>query len=168
MPLRKTLYVVCLIISVFCLAAGYWIARQWIGAILAILMAPAWLLGRKYPASRLPLLCLLVSVGLAVAGILSGSPPLWMLCGSAVALALWDLLLLDAALGNKSALEPTRQYENRHLESLALALGFGLSAALLGRLLNIHIPFIVLVLCILLVLIALDRVWGYLKKTGIR
>jgi hypothetical protein len=97
---------------------------------------------------------------------LIGSPPLWLLFGSALALVVWDLLLLDAALGNTSPIEQTRQYESQHLQSLMLALGFGLSTALLGRLLNIQIPFIVLVLCILFILIALDRVWGYLKKTG--
>ena len=68
MALRKTFFVVCLVISVLCLAAGYGIAGQWIGAVMAIITGLAWLLARKYPASGLPLICLLASVCLAVVG----------------------------------------------------------------------------------------------------
>jgi mannose/fructose/N-acetylgalactosamine-specific phosphotransferase system component IID len=164
--LRNTFFVICLIISALCLAAGYGIAGQWIGAMIAILIGPAWLLARKYPDSQLPLVCLLGSVGFAVAGTLIGSPPFLMIFASAVALAAWDLLYLDSALGNHSSVEQTRHYENKHLQSLTLALGSGLIAALLGRFLKIQIPFLVWMLFITFTLFALDRVWGYIKKTG--
>ena len=139
---------------------------QWIGSMIAILIGPAWLRARKYPDSQLPLACLFISVGLAVVGRLIGAPPLLMIFGSAVALAAWDLLLLDSSLENKSSVEQTRQYENKHLQSLTLALGSGLLTTLLGRLLNIQTPFIVLILMITFILFALDRIWGYMKKTG--
>jgi hypothetical protein len=164
--LRKTLFVICLSLAVLCLAAGYGMAGQWMGAMLAILMGPAWLLARKYPGSRLPLVCLLVTVGFAVAGRLIGSPPFLMIFASTAALAVWDLSYLNSALGNPSSVEQTRHYENRHLQSLALALGSGLLAILLGRFLKIQIPFPVWMLFIALILFALDRVWGYIKKTG--
>ena len=124
-----------------CLTAGYGIAGQWIGAAIAIITGLAWLLARKYPASGLPFICLVVSVCLAVVGQLSGSPPLLMICGSGFALAVWDLIFLDDALGSNSSEEQTRQYESKHLQSLALALGFGLLIAFLGRLLNLQDPF---------------------------
>jgi len=165
MSLRKTLFVIGLIISVLCLAAGYGIAGQWIGAMIAILTGPAWLLARKYPASELPLVCLFVSVGFAVVGRLIGSPPFLMIFASAIALAVWDLLCLDAALGNTSSAQ-TRHYENKHLQSLTLALGSGLLATLLGSFVKIQIPFIVLMIFIIFILFALDRVWGYIKNTG--
>jgi hypothetical protein len=165
MSLRKVSLVTCLLISVFCLVAGYAIARQWIGAMIAILMGPAWWLARKYPNTELPLASLFVSVGLAVAGRLIGSPSLLMIFGSATALAGWDLLSLDAALDGNSSGQQTRQYETKHLQSLALALGFGILATLSGRLLNLQIPFIVLILFIIFSLVALDHVWGYIKKT---
>lgn len=95
-----------------------------------------------------------------------GSPPLAMILGSAVALAVWDILLLDSALGNHSLVKQTRQYENAHLQSLMLALGCGLFVTFLGRLSNIQIPFIVLLLLVAFILFALDRVWGYIKKAG--
>ena len=166
MSLRKTFFIIWLIISVLCLAAGYGIAGQWIGATIAILIGPAWLLARKYPDSQLPLVCLLGSVGFAVVGRLVGAPPFLMIFASAVALAVWDLLYLDSALGNHSSVEQTRHYENKHLQSLALALGSGLLGTLLGRFVKIQIPFIVWMLFITFTLFALDRVWDYIKKTG--
>jgi hypothetical protein len=140
-------------------------AGQWMGALVAILTGPAWLLARKYPGSQLPLFCLLASVGLAVAGRLIGSPPLLMIFASALALAVWDLLYLDSALGNTSPVEQTRRYESRHLQSLTLALGSGLLATWLGSFLTVQIPFIVLVLLLAFILFALDRIWGYIKST---
>jgi hypothetical protein len=168
MASRKTLFVVCLVASVLCLAAGYAIAGQWVGAVVALITGLAWLLARKYLASWLPLICLLASIGLAVVGLLIGSPALLMICGSSVALVVWDLLLLDAALENNPPREQTRRYENKHLQSLALALGSGLLAAFLGRLLSLQIPFVVLILFVALTIFGLDRVWGYIKKAGYR
>ena len=95
-----------------------------------------------------------------------GSPALAMIAGSAIALAVWDILLLDSALGNHLSAEPTRQYESKHLQALMLALGCGLFVTFLGRLSNIQVPFIVLLLLVTFILFALDRVWGYIKKAG--
>jgi hypothetical protein len=162
--LRKTFFVICLTVSMLCLTAGYGIAGEWIGAAIAIVTGLAWLLARKYPASGLPFICLVVSVCLAVVGRLSGSPPLLMICGSGFALAVWDLIFLDEALGGNSSEEQTRQYESKHLQSLALALGSGLLITFLGRLLNLQIPFVLLMLFIALALFGLDRVGSYIKN----
>jgi hypothetical protein len=161
---RRTFFFVCLVISTLCLAAGYTLVGQWLGVLLAILTGPAWWLARKYPVSWLPLICLLGSVCLAVVGLLIGSSPLLMICGSGVALAVWDLLFLEAALGSNPSEGQTRQYENKHLQSLALALGFGLSVAILGRLQHLQLPFVLLMLFITLALFGLDRVLGTIKK----
>lgn len=166
MALRKIFFVVCLIVSMLCLAAGFGITGQWIGAVIAIITGTAWLLARKYPDSGLPFICLLISVCLAVIGSLYGSPPLLMICGSGFALAVWDLLFLDYALRSNSSEKKTRQYENKHLQSLALALGSGLLIVFFGRLLHLQLPFLMLVLFVALVLFGLDRVWGNIKKTG--
>ena len=166
MSFRKTLFVICLIISVLCLAAGYGIAGYWVGAAIAILMAPAWWLAQKDPASSLTTVCLSVSVGLAVVGRLIGCSPAWMIFGSTAALAAWDLVLLDSALGNHSSGEQNHRYENKHLQSLLLALGFALLAIVVGRFVNIQLPFVVLLFSIAFILFGLDRFWGYIKKTG--
>lgn len=164
MDLRKIFFAACLVLSVLCLAAGYGFAGQWLGVGMAIITGPAWLLARKYSDSGLPLICLLASVGMAVVGRLTGVTPLLMICGSGMALAVWDLLLLDVTLESNSSGEQTRQYEKKHLQSLVLALGFGLCAAFLGRLLTLQVPFVLLVLFVILTVFGLDRVWGYIEK----
>jgi hypothetical protein len=163
MNIRKILFFICLIVSMLCLAAGYWITGQLIGEVFTIITVLAWLFARKYPASGLPGICLFASVCLAVIGLFSGSPPLLMLCGSSISLAVWDLLFLDDALKSSSYEGQTRRYEIKHLQSLAVALGCGLIVAFVGRLLNFQIPFIVMMLLVGLIIFGLDRVWVIIK-----
>jgi hypothetical protein len=163
---RKTLFFICLIASTFSLSIGYGLAGRWGWSLISVLMIPAWLFARKHSGSWLPVICLLVSVCLAVIGKQDGASPLLMIFGSGIALAVWDLLLLDAALGKHPANEQSRQYETRHLQALMLSLGLGLAVASVGRLLSLRVPFWGLVLMIAFALFGLDRVWVYLKKPG--
>lgn len=167
MVLRKISFVLCMTISVLCLTMGYAIARHWIWAVITVLMVPAWLFARKLAEIGLPFICLLLSVSLAVAGRLTGVPPLLMICGSGFALATWDLLLLDVALSGSSSGEHTRHYENEHIRSLILALGLGLIMAVLGRLLTFQVPFVVLILFVLVAIVALDRTFDRIKTSRI-
>jgi hypothetical protein len=162
--LRKTFFVICVIVSTLCLTVGYGIAEKWIGVVIAIITGLIWLLARKYPDSGLPVICLVVSVCLAVVGLLIGSPPLLMICGSGFALAVWDLVFLNNALGRVPSGVQTIQYERRHLQSLALALGSGLLVAFLGRLFNLQFPFLILMLFVAFIIFGLDRTYGYIKK----
>ena len=164
MGFRKIFFVVCLIVSMLCLSAGYGLSDQWIGAMIAIIAGLTWLPARKYPASWLPLVCLIASIGLAVTGQLTGLSSWLMICGSGFALAVWDLVLLERALGTNSAGEQTRRYEIKHLQSLALALGAGLLAALVGGVLHLQIPFVAMMLSVALILFGLDRVWRTIRK----
>jgi hypothetical protein len=165
---RKISFVISLVVSMLCLAAGYALAGEWIGAVFAILTGPSWLFARKHPSSWLPSLCLLMSVGLAVVGRLLGAAPWLMIYASGIALAAWDLLLLNASLDGNASGEQTRRYENKHLQSLALALGAGLLVTFLGRLLNPRLPFLLLAFLVALVIFGLDRIWDYLKKRSMR
>lgn len=165
-PLRKIFLAACLIVSVLCFAAGYGLSGQWVGVAISLIMGPAWLFARKYPISILPLICLLISVSLAVVGKTNGGSSFLMICGSGFSLATWDLLQLDGALGNNTCGEQTHQYEIKHLQSLGIALGSGLVMIFLGHSLRLQIPFVVLLLSVALVIFGLDRVWGYIKKTG--
>jgi hypothetical protein len=168
MAFRKIFFAACLVAAVLCLAAGYGVGGKWGGAGMAALTGLAWSLAQKYRASWLSHLCLLVSIGLAVVGQLTGSPSLWMICSSGLALAVWDVFLLDIALGNNSSGAQTLQYEKKHLQSLFLALGSGLLVAFVGRLLTLQVPFVLLLLFVVLTVLSLDRAWGYLKKTAFR
>jgi hypothetical protein len=164
MALRKTFFAVCLVASTLGLAVGYGLAGQWLGAVMALITGLAWWLAQKYPTVELPHICLLASTCLAVVGLLTGASPGLMIGGAAVALAVWDLLFLDIALGSDSFGEQTRRYENKHLQSLALALGSGLLGVFLGRLLHLEVSFFVVVFFVGLAVYGLARVWGYIKK----
>jgi hypothetical protein len=163
MSLRKPLLLLSLLISTVCLAAGFGSTGKWIGVLAAVLMVPAWLLAGRSANPWLAFLCLLASLGLAVTGRLLGAAPGLMIPGLAVSLAVWDLTGLDAALRNTSFGEQTRRYEKKHIQSLLLALGFGLFGALLGRLIDLHFPSILLMLLVACALFALDRVWISIK-----
>jgi hypothetical protein len=164
MTLRKTILPIIGIASTLCLAGGYAIAGLWMGAAAAIMAGFAWRLARKHSDTWLPSICLVASVGLAVVGRLMGSPPWLMIVGSGIALAVWDILSLDAMLERNGDGEQTKRYESKHLQSLALALGSGLFIAFLGRLVNLQTPFFLLMILIALAAIGLDRVWDYIKK----
>ena len=166
--LRKTLFTTCLTVSLLCLTAGYGVVGGWVGAAIAAITGYAWLLARKYPASGLPFICLMVSVCLAAAGQLVGAPSLLMICGSGLALAVWDLVLLEGALRGNQFGEQTRRYEIKHLQALALALGPGLSVPFIGRLLTLRIPFVLLMILVVLVPIGLDRIGSYIKKRSVQ
>jgi hypothetical protein len=166
MSLRKILFVICLVITAFSLAAGFATAGDRVLALLAVLLAPAWLIARKYADTWLSFFCLLASVGLAVAGILIGASSLWMFLGSGFSLAAWDLVLFNAAFENHPPGEQTRLYEMKHIQSLVLALGLGLLLLFLGRSFTFQIPFVVLILFITFVLFGLNRILFRLTKNA--
>jgi hypothetical protein len=168
MPLRKISFIICLVFLILSLTAGFAIVEQWDWTVIAFITGPVWLLARKYPDSWLPFICLFVSVGLAVVGRLIGSPPVLMICGSSVALAVWDLAILDRALGGNLLEDQTRRFEYKHLQSLIIALVSGLSVAFVGRLFNLQIPFAMLLFFVALAVFGLDRIWNYFKKGNIR
>jgi hypothetical protein len=165
---RRVAFLLSLACLIFCLAAGYAWAGLWSEAVVAAFASFAWLLALKYPSSWLPHTCLFVSILIAAGGRLLGANPLFMICGSAVALAVWDLLLLEVAMGKESGGEPARRYWNMHLHSLMLALACGLIMAFLGRLISVQTPFIVVICTVALAAYGLNRIWSYFKTQSIR
>lgn len=166
MATRKISFFICLLLSTACLAAGYGLQAGWPGAALALVTGAAWLAAWKYPAGGLPYVCLLASVGLAVAGQLSGAVSGLMIAGSGLALASWDLALLESALRKTPPDEQTRRHENSHLRSLALALAAGLLPALAGHWLSFELPFVGMIFLIALALFGFEQSWKAIRKNG--
>jgi hypothetical protein len=166
-PIGKTFFYACVFISTLSLAVGFGLEMRWFEVGITILCGAGWLTAQKFPASGLPLVCLLGSICLAVAGLLMRVTPLLMVLASGLSLGAWDLLCLDASLGEYSTDGQTRQYANSHSQSLALALGSGLLVAGLGHIIKIKIPFFGLALLAILILLAMDRFWGIIKKKNI-
>ena len=153
-----------MIVSLLCFAAGYGMGGSWAGFGAVAVVFAGWLLGRKYPASGLPHLCLIVSVGIAAAGILIGLSYGLMIAGAIFALAAWDTLYLNASLDSISSGVKTRRYELTHLRSLALVLGLSVLVAVLGGFVSIKLPFFILVLGVGLVIYLLDQVWEFFRR----
>jgi hypothetical protein len=159
-PLRKTLSLVCLLACVACLVAGYALVGQWITLAAILLTFPVWLLARRWPSTWLPSTALVISIGLAAAGLMAGASPLLMILSATFALASWDQVLLDHTLTDRSSSAKTIVlFENRHYRSLAVALGLGLLIAVTGRMIRFQIPLGVMIILVIVVLFSLDRIW---------
>ena len=164
MSLSKALYRSSLLISLACLAGGYVMAGQWLGAGAVLPPILALLFAGRFPVAWLPHACLLSLVCLAAGGLLAGAPAFLMIPGAAAALAAWDLVNLDRVMAGRPSSPTARRYEQQHAVTLAAALGLGLMLAGAGRLLPLQIPFVLLVFLVLVDLFSLDRMSRYLRK----
>ncbi len=120
----------------------------------------AWIAGpsKAKPAqSWLPAFGLVLTVGLAVAGVLMRLPGLFMLLAATLALAGWDLALYLACSTGEVPASYSRRLDQRHLQSLGLAVLVGLLASGLSQALSLKIPFGVMVALVIVSMICLDR-----------
>jgi hypothetical protein len=159
MPFRKILSLVFPLACIACLAVGYSQAGQWLALTAILLPLVAWFSSLRWPYRWLPLAGLLLSVVLSGAGLFAGASPVLMILSTALALAGWDLLLWDHALPDDLSASMLSRITYSHYSSLALALVFGLLAALAGRLLRIQLPFGVLIFLVILALFSLEGLW---------
>jgi hypothetical protein len=160
MPLRKTLSLVCPLACAACLVVGYALVGQWIAPTAILLTFLLWLFSCRWPSTWLPSTALVISVGLAAAGLMAGASPLLMILGATFALASWDQVLLDHTLTDRSSSAKTIVlFENRHNQGLALALGLGLLIDVTGRMIRFQLPLGVMIILVILVLFSLDRIW---------
>ena len=163
--ISRILFLLCLISYAVLLSAGYAMIHQWLWMFMALLGASAWLFIRKYSRTWLPGILLIVSTALAAGGKLAGIPPVFAITGAGLALAIWDLSLMDAEIVDAPVDDQTRSAEMNHLRALGLTAGGSALLISSGHLLHLKIPFFVLVVFILGIIFGLDRIWGYLKKT---
>jgi hypothetical protein len=161
---RKIPGLLCATACVACLSPGLFGMGQWGWLAGGLLVFAAWLGAYGWSSVGLATLALMISIGLAAVGLVSGATPLWMLVGAALALASWDLLQLDHDLRSCAPSDATRLCEKRHYESLVLALGAGLLAALGGRLLRLQLSFGVIIILVVAALFSLDRFWRVVEK----
>ncbi len=162
MSSRKTLSLVCPMACAAGLAVGYAIVAQWIALAVILLTSLAWLLAaHKWPAAEWVSMALVVFVGLAAAGLFAGVSPSLMIFSATLALASWDLALFDQVVTDLSSTSPETitLFENRHYQSLILALGLGLLIAVAGRMIHFEIPLGGMIFLVILALLGLDRVW---------
>ncbi len=150
--------------SITCLAGGFASAGRWRVLPVVLLVLLAWLLTYKWRSGFFPLAALILSVGLAAAGLFVSAPFLLMLLGALFALAGWDLVLLSHTLNIHPPGGSISLLEQRHYRSLALALGFGLLVAVSGPAIRVRIPFGWMILLAILALLSLEGFWRRLRS----
>lgn len=159
--LWKILRLVCPIAYALCLTIAYAQVGQWLVLGIVLLTFFIWLFTHWRPSSELSTTALVISVGLAAAGLLAGTLPFLMMLGATFALASWDLALWEHTQSGifNSPAKTVVLFGRRHFQSLALALGLGLLAALAGPIIHFQLPLGGMILLVIAALFSLDRVW---------
>ena len=155
----RLLKFVCPAAFAACLGAGYALAGQWAGLLLAGLIWLAWLFAASWP----PSLLLAASVAASAGGVWVGASPFLMIPAATLALASWDLVRWYGFLAGHVPEDVKARLERRHYACLALAIGPALLAAVAGSTLRFELPFGGLVAVVLLALLGLDRLWGRIR-----
>jgi hypothetical protein len=156
---RKFIHLLLPLSSLACLAVGFTMVQQWLFLPTLLIVLLLWLLPLKWPSRWLPLVALALTLSLSAAGSLLGASSVVMLLAATLALATWDLALLELSLAGLAPTPNFSRLTHSHYVSLAGALALGLLAALAGRMLRLQLPFGILLLLALLVLLAIDRLW---------
>jgi hypothetical protein len=163
MTLRKTLALICQVLTTLCFVVG--VAKvglnfSFAGALTIMII---WLSANKWPAPWLTSAALLVSIGWAAFGLLVGASPWLMLLGVTLDLAIWDLVQLDHVLTGGLSTSAVAFLEKKHYQSLAQALGLAILATFIGRMIRFQIPFVVMILLVTIAVFSLVRVWHMLS-----
>ncbi len=162
--IRNYVFYGSLALMVICQAAAFLLIGQWAGSVCVVGMGTFWFLSRRRTNQWLPHMFLFLTMAVSAAIILSGGYPLLGMAGSVFALMAWDAHQLISDLQGTTQKETTSRFEQRHLWSLILASGTGLSIAIIGRMIRLQLPFILLFVFVLLILFGLDRLWSQLAR----
>ncbi len=162
--LRKILRISSQAACAACLGIGFATAGQWAFVAAALVILAGGMLDLRWPSGWLPPVALAASIGLAGIGVFTGAATALMLLAATLALAAWDLALLDHALASNPPDEPTGQLERRHYRNLAIVAGIGLLAALASQGIQFQIPFVVMLALVALVLYFLFRLVRLLSR----
>lgn len=152
-PVNKHALGACLLAAIL-LAGGYGLGGSWLGVWAVLIMMASWFACRTYDFRWMPSVLLIVYTGIAAAGILTTVSPALMIAGSAFALAGWELADQGAGQGEPST-ALRNLYQREHLKLALMSIGLGLLVAESGLLVQIAIPFGLLLLIALAVLLSL-------------
>ncbi len=162
MPLRKIIILALMALSTACLAFGFARVAQWAAAAAVLAFWLVWLAAWRWPNVWSPSAALLVSIGIASGGLLAGAASLPVLIGITLILAVWDLTLLDQVIASTAPGKALAYLEQKHYQSLGLAVGIGLLGVVAGQIVRFPIPFVGVVFLAILAFFGLDRIWRLL------
>jgi hypothetical protein len=164
MILRRILNLLCPIFITLCLIFGFAKIGQGVALTAGLVALGVWLLAYRWPSTWLPSIALVLTVCLAAIGLSFGASALLMLVAATLALANWDLALLNRIPTVSSSTQNFTLLEKKHYQNLLLALGLAFSAIMMGRMIRVQIPFGVMILLVTLAFFSLTRVWAMFSK----
>ena len=160
---RKILKLVFPIAWLACLTAGSAGIGLWIVLPGVLLALPVWLAACKWGSGFFPATALVLSTGLAAAGLLMSATPAWMILAATFAVAGWDIALFQNTLSGDPSAQGGDPLEKRHYRNLTMALGLGLAVAVAGSMIRIQIPFGWMLLLAAIALLGLEGLIRNLK-----
>jgi hypothetical protein len=160
MPLRKVVGVVCVALCAIFLGLSYTAVNPWIALCVFLIVFSFWSFALWRLSMRLILSALLVSLAMAVIGLIAGAVPMDIFFSVSFALTDWDLALLDQSLSGQEPSTGGDLLVSRHIQSLGLSLGIGSMVYLGGRIVQIPVPFGGILFFAILILFGVDRLWS--------
>lgn len=162
--LLLTLSVALTITIVASLGLSYWPLGFWpvyllIGAFLAF-----WIIPLRKAIPGFSHLGLLLAISLSVAGTLLGFTPFWMYLTVVLSLAGW--VILNLYLDQKKNADPHGMDSTvkKSLLLISALVCFSILIQLLGKTVQITLPFWAVLVIILIFVFCLDRVWRFLQS----
>jgi len=164
MKVHSIILTICLIISTGCLGTGYILAGHWLVLPVFLLVGLLWYLTNKGSVFLSASSLLLVYVVLAAFGITAGLSSLLMIVACTTALVSWDLIQFNRSVAGNPLGDTNVSIEKIHLQSLALAASAGFMLALISLYIDVHFPFGVIVLLVLMTMGCLLYGMQYILK----
>ena len=164
MKMHSIIAEACFVISILCLGAAYIPDQYWLMAPVLLAMVLFRRIVKKWPSFWISSSLLSGYILLAATGVAKNMslPPI--LLGSVAALAGWELADSERNMADTASPEARMRLERQHLRSLAATSGAGLSLALVSSYLNLHYPFGVTVLLVLLAMGAITYGMQFLTE----
>jgi hypothetical protein len=139
------------------LALPAWLTTvKWIILLGGLLVLPAWLAAVKWGSGFFPTTAMVLSISLAVVGLLMSASTVWMILAATFGFAGWDILLFQNNLGDDRPAQWADPLEKQHYRNLTTALGLGLLVAVTGSMIRIQIPFGWMILLAAIALLGLE------------
>jgi hypothetical protein len=164
MKLTRGLLFFSVVLATALLALGYGFAEWWTWALPIAGVGVLWLLCLWRRVAFASSVGLVLSAGVAAAGLLLEVGAGWMLGGLVAALSAWDLDAFLTRVEGIAWVEGQRDLERRHLVRLLIVDVLGLMLAVVALQIEIRFTFGVAVLLGLLAIVGLSRAIGFVNR----
>ncbi len=150
-------------LTVVSLTIGYSTKHLWWGFTLILLSLLLLWVREKFCLHWINYLVFGIQLSLAVAGAIIGLPSYLMIAGAVTALGSWDLSDLQKNPQQTPQFQLIKDFQLHRIRLLGVTILVGLVIAEFGLLINLSLPFAVLILIGLLVLYCLYRLFALLS-----